>query len=140
MEDQRYMLDTNTVSYIIKGEPVVVRDHLRNVPMAAVCISAITEAELLRGVARKPEAKRLPLAVKEFLLRVEILPWDSDAANAYAQLRTACENEGKPLGAMDMLIAAHSVAVGAVLITNDQAFYNVKHHLTLQDWTKPIEH
>ena len=140
MKNQRYMLDTNTVSYIIKGEPVVVRDHLRNVPMATVCISAITEAELLRGVARKPEAKRLPLAVKEFSLRVEILPWDSDAANAYAQLRTACENEGKPLGAMDMLIAAHSVAVGAVLITNDQAFYNVKHHLTLQDWTKPIEH
>ena len=140
MKNQLYMLDTNTVSYIIKGEPVVVRDHLRNVPMATVCISAITEAELLRGVAGKPEAKRLPLAVKEFLLRVDILPWDSDAANAYAQLRTACENEGKPLGTMDMLIAAHSVAVDAVLITNDQAFYNVKHHLTLQDWTKPIEH
>ena len=130
MKNQLYMLDTNTVSYIIKGEPVVVRDHLRNVPMATVCISAITEAELLRGVAGKPEAKRLPLAVKEFLLRVDILPWDSDAANAYAQLRTACENEGKPLGTMDMLIAAHSVAVDAVLITNDQAFYNVKHHLT----------
>ena len=140
MEGKGYMLDTNTVSYIIKGEPVVIRDHLRNVPMATVCISAITEAELLRGVARKPEAKRLPLAVKEFLLRVEILPWDSDAANAYAQLRTACENEGKPLGAMDMLIAAHSVAVGAILITNDKAFYNVEHHLLLEDWTKPIGH
>lgn len=134
MERQRYMLDTNTVSYIIKGIPVAVRDHLRNVPMATVCISAITEAELLRGVARKPEAERLSLAVKEFLLRVEVLPWDSDAANAYAQLRTACENEGKPLGTMDMLIAAHSIAADAVLITNDKAFYNVK----LQDWTKPI--
>ena len=138
MEKQRYMLDTNTASYIIKGKPIAVRDHLQNVPMANVCISAITEAELLRGVAKKPEAKRLPLVVKEFLLRVEILPWDSDAANAYAQLRTACENEGKPLGSMDMLIAAHSVAVGTVLITNDKAFYNVKHHLALQDWTDPI--
>ena len=108
--------------------------------MANVCVSAITEAELLRGVARKPEAKRLPIAVKEFLLRVEILPWDSDAADAYAQLRTACENEGKPLGAMDMLIAAHCVAVGAILITNDKAFYNVEHHLLLEDWTKPIGH
>lgn len=75
-----------------------------------------------------------------FLLRVEILPWDSDAADAYAQLRTACENEGKPLGAMDMLIAAHSVAVGTVLITNDKAFYNVEHHLLLEDWTKPTGH
>ncbi len=140
MEDKCYMLDTNTASYIIKGEPAVIRERLRNVPMAKVCVSAITEAELLRGVAKKPEAKHLPVAVKEFLLRVEILPWDSDAADAYAQLRTACENEGKPLGNMDMLIAAHSVAVGAVLITNDKAFYNVEHHLMLDDWSKPLEH
>ena len=123
---QLYMLDTNTASYIIKGEPVVVRERLRKVPMASVCISSITQAELLRGVARKPEAKRLPIAVKEFLIRVEIMPWDSDAAEAYAQLRTSCESEGTPLGTMDMLIAAHSVAVGAVLVTNDQTFYNVK--------------
>jgi len=140
MEDKRYMLDTNTASYIIKGKPAVIREHLRNVPMANVFISAITEAELLRGVAKKPESKRLSIAVKEFLLRVEILDWDSDAAGAYAQLRTACENEGKSLGTMDMLIAAHSVAVAAVLITNDKAFYNVEHHLMLEDWTKPIEH
>ncbi len=140
MENQHYMLDTNMVSYIIKGVPVIVRDHLRNVPMAAVSISAITEAELMHGVARKPEAKHLALAVNEFLLRVEILSWDSDAAKAYAQLRCSCESQGIPLGNMDMLIAAHSIAVGAILITNDQAFYNVKHHLTLQDWTKPLTH
>jgi tRNA(fMet)-specific endonuclease VapC len=140
MEAPRYMLDTNTASYIIKGEPAVIRERLLNVAMASVCVSVITEAELLRGVAKKPEAKHLPIAVKEFLLRVVILPWDSDAADAYAQLRTACENEGKPLGAMDMLIAAHSVAAGTVLITNDKAFYNVEHHLLLEDWTKPIGH
>ena len=140
MEAPRYMLDTNTASYIIKGEPAVIREHLLNVAMTSVCVSAITEAELLRGVAKKPEAKHLPIAVIEFLLRVEILPWDSDAADAYAQLRTVCENEGKPLGAMDIQIAAHSVAVGAVLITNDKAFYNVEHHLLLEDWTKPTGH
>ena len=117
---QLYMLDTNTASYIIKGEPVVVREHLLEVPMASVCISSITQAELLRGVAKKPEAKRLPIAVKEFLIRVEIMPWDSDAAEAYAQLRTSCESEGTPLGTMDMLIAAHSIAVGAILVTNEQ--------------------
>ncbi len=134
-DDTRYMLDTNTASYIIKGEPAPIREHLLQVPMANVCISAITEAELLRGVARKPGAKRLAAAVKEFLLRVEILPWDSDAAEAYAQLRTACEGEGKSLGSMDMLIAAHSVAVRATLITNDKAFYNVERYLVLADWT-----
>jgi tRNA(fMet)-specific endonuclease VapC len=138
MEDwmQLYMLDTNTASYIIKNEPVVVRENLVKVPMASVCISSITQAELLRGIARKPEAKHLPIAIKEFLIRVEIMPWDSHAAEAYARLRTSCESEGAPLGTMDMLLAAHSVAVGAVLVTNDQAFYRVKHHLSLEDWTR----
>ena len=137
---QLYMLDTNTASYIIKGKPVVAKKHLLKVPMETVCISSITQAELLRGVARKPEAKRLPIAVKEFLIRVEIMPWDSDAAETYARLRTSCESEGVPLGTMDMLIAAHSVAVGAVLVTNDQSFYKVKRHLSLEDWTKPDGH
>ena len=95
---------------------------------------------MLCGVASKPEAKRLPIAVKEFLIRVEIMPWDSDAAEAYARLGTSCESEGTPLGTMDMLIAAHSVTVGAVLVTNDQAFYKVKHHLSLEDWTRSHDH
>ena len=137
---QLYMLDTNTASYIIKGKPVVARENLLKVPMETVCISSITQAELLRGVARKPEAKRLPIAVKEFLIRVEIMPWDSDAAEAYARLRTSCESEGTPLGTMDMLIAAHSVAVGAILVTNDKAFYKIKHDLSLEDWTRPHDH
>lgn len=133
---QRYMLDTNTASYIIKGKPAIVREHLTEVPMASICISTITQAELLYGVTKKPKARHLPLAVKEFLIRVEILPWSSNEAEAYAQLRTSCENEGTPLGTMDMLIAAHSIAVGATLVTNDKAFYKVKHHLLLEDWTK----
>ena len=136
---QLYMLDTNTASYIIKGKPAIVREYLLKVPMASICISSITQAELLRGVAKKPEAKRLPIAVKEFLIRVEIMPWDSGAAEVYAQLRTSYESEGTPLGTMDMLIAAHSVAVGAILITNDKAFYRVKHHLSLEDWTKSLK-
>lgn len=132
---KRYMLDTNTASYIIKGMHPRIRKKLLSVPMVNICISAITEAELLRGVAKKPEAKHLPIAVKEFLLRVEILAWGSAAAKAYAELRTACEKKGKSLGCMDMLIAAHSVADGTVLVTNDKAFYNVDHLLDLEDWT-----
>ena len=122
--------------YIIKGANEAARKRLENVPMASVCISSVTQAELLRGVARKPEAKKLPLIVNEFLLRVEILPWDSRAAETWAALRTTFEKEGKPLGAMDMLIAAHAVSSGSVLITNDKSFYNVRKYLMLEDWTK----
>ncbi len=138
-KEKRYMLDTNTASYCIRGELIQIRERLLREPMFNICVSAITEAELLRGVARKPEAKKLPIAVKEFLLRVEILPWDSLAAKTYAELRTACEREGKPLGNMDMLIAAHSKAEGVVLVTNDRAFYNVEHLLTLEDWSQSLE-
>ncbi len=133
----RYMLDTNTASYIIKGEPRRVRDHLLRVSMASICISTITEAELLFGVAQKPEAKRLPEVVNEFLLHVEILPWDSEAAKTYAELRARCDREGTPLGAMDMLIAAHARAAAATLVTSDRSFYKLRPRVSLADWARP---
>jgi len=136
VEIRRFMLDTNMASYIIKGANDAVQKRLENVPMTSVCISSVTQAELLLGVAKKPDAKQLPVAVNEFLLRVEILPWDSLAAEAYADLRAVFEKEGKSLGAMDMLIAAHSASLGAILVTNDKAFYNVQQHLSLEDWTQ----
>jgi tRNA(fMet)-specific endonuclease VapC len=140
MKGQRYMLDTHTSSDIIKGNSAAIRERLCNVPMAAICISAITEAELLGGVAKKPEAKYLPVAVKEFLLRVEILPWDSEAAAVYTQLQSASTRESKSLSTMDRLIAAHSIAADAVLVTNGKSFHKVEHHLTLEDWTQSSGH
>ena len=73
----RYLRDTNTVSYIIKGTIPRVRERLLKVPMAAVGASAMTEAELRYGVARHPAGARLSRIVDEFLLRVEVLAWDS---------------------------------------------------------------
>src|SRR5216683_802123 len=80
----RYLLDTNTASYIIKGNVARVRERLLKVPMSQVLISAVTEAELRFGAARKREAVRLKTAIDEFLLRVDSLPWDSNAARRYA--------------------------------------------------------
>lgn len=137
-KDTLYMLDTKTASYVIKGQPTAVRQHLQAVPMASLCVSSITKAELLLGAERKPEARRLHEAVREFLLRVDVLPWGDDEAECYAKIRAACDRSGTPLGSMDMLIAAHAAAVGAVLVTSDRAFHNVKHYLTLADWTKPL--
>ncbi len=139
MGDPRYLLDTNTVSYLIKGQPSVVRTHLRRAPAGSVCISAITEAELRHGVAKKPEAKRLPAAVHGFLGRVDILPWDSAAATAYAAFHVACEQAGKALSTLDMLIAAHAIAAEAALITSDKAFYQMADHLVLKDWAQPLK-
>ena len=94
----RYLLDTNTASYIIKGNVARVRERLLRVPMSQVLISAVTEAELLFGVARKGDAVRLKTAIYEFLLRVDSLPWDSNAAKHYADVRAALEIAGTPHG------------------------------------------
>jgi tRNA(fMet)-specific endonuclease VapC len=132
----RYLLDTNTASYIIRGNIPRVRERLLKVPMAQVAISAVTEAELRFGVVRRPEAAQLKIAVNEFLLRVESLPWDSEAAQQYASVRAALERTGEPLGNLDTMIAAHALAAQAVLVTSDRAFRRVK-HLKTEDWTKP---
>jgi tRNA(fMet)-specific endonuclease VapC len=97
--------------------------------------SVITQAELLFGVLKKPEATKLKVAVREFLQRVEILPWDEDAADSYAKLRHQLERDGTPLGSMDMLIAAHAIAAEALLVTSDRAFHNAKPLLNLVDWS-----
>lgn len=131
----RYLLDTNTASYVIKGNVPRVRERLLKVPMAEVGISAVTEAELRFGVARKPEAGRLKTAVEEFLLRVEALPWESEAAQQYAQVRAALERTGQPMGNLDMMIAAHALAAQLVLVTHDHVFRRVK-RLKIEDWSR----
>jgi len=132
----RYLLDTNMASYVIKGNVPHVRERLIKVPMAEVGISVITEAELRFGVARKPQASHLKTAVEQFLLRVEIVPWDSEAACQYASLRAALEDFGTPMGNMDMMIAAQALAEAAVLVTHDRVFHRVK-QLKIADCTKP---
>jgi tRNA(fMet)-specific endonuclease VapC len=131
----RYLLDTNTASYVIKGNFPRLRARLLKVPMAEVGISVVTEAELRFGVARRPEATTLKSVVEEFLLRVEVLPWKSEAARHYARIRANLEKEREPMGNLDLMIAAHAVAAGAVLVTTDRVFGRVK-GLRLEDWTR----
>ncbi|MBK1717079.1 type II toxin-antitoxin system VapC family toxin [Thiocystis violacea] len=131
---RRYLLDTNTVSHLLKEHPAVAA-RLVAVPMAALCLSAITEAELLFGLAKRPDAPRLHRVVREFLRRVDVLPWDSAIAERYGTERAALERQGKNLAPLDLLIAAHALGVDAVLVTNDRAFTQVA-GLTVEDWTQ----
>src|SRR5271168_1752612 len=131
----RYLLDTNTVSYVIKGNFPRVRERLVKFRMAEVGISVITEAELRFGLARRPEALKLKIAVEEFLLRVEVMPWNSDAAQHYARVRAALEGEGEPIGNMDLMIAAQALAAEAVLVTRGRVSRRIK-NLKVEDWSK----
>src|SRR5271169_5332362 len=107
----RYLLDTNIASCIIKGNNPAVDHHLIKVPMTQLAISAVTEGELRFGAVRFPRATRLHKMIEEFFLRVAALPWDSDAAQQYGQLRATLERAGQPMGNLDMMIAAHALAL-----------------------------
>lgn len=130
---KRYMLDTNAVSHLLKGHPDVTR-RVVAVPMASLSISVITEAEIRFGLAKRPKAKRLQAAVEELLRRVSVMPWSSAVAERYGPVRAKLESKGRILGPLDMLIAAHALSLGVVLVTNDAAFGQVK-GLRLEDWT-----
>jgi tRNA(fMet)-specific endonuclease VapC len=127
------MLDTNTISSLIKKNPVVSR-KIASVPMERLCLSVISEGEILYGLAKKPHAKNLHLAVQEFLKRVDVLVWDTNVAEHYGVLRAELEGSGNVLGSLDMQIAAHASQLGAILVTNDQAFKRIQ-KLQVEDWT-----
>jgi tRNA(fMet)-specific endonuclease VapC len=132
----RYLLDTNTASYLIRGNAPRVRERIASIAPADVLVSVVTEAELRFGVPRRPDATRLEVLVEEFLRFVEIKSWDSAAAHHYAELRATLERGGQPMGNLDMMIAAHALALGAVLATSDRAFGRVK-GLKVENWARP---
>jgi tRNA(fMet)-specific endonuclease VapC len=130
-----YLLDTNTASHIIKGDIPLVRDRLAKIPLHEVAVSAVTQAELLYGVAKRGSPKGLAVRVAEFLVRVNVLSWTPHVARTYGELRASCEASGVTLSPLDMMIAAHAKAIGAVLVTRDRAFSLIGNDLQLQDWT-----
>lgn len=129
------MLDTDIASYVIKGRSPGVEAKLIAIVPSMVCISAVTRAELMYGLKRLPAGHRLHLAVRQFLKIVRVLSWDAEAADYYADIRHQLVSTGQPIGEMDMMIAAHSLSAGAVLVTNNVRHYErIEAPLTLVNW------
>ena len=135
----RYLLDTNTVAYIVNGRSIKARKRLKlEQAHSAVSISAITQAEILFGLEKKPEATRLRAAVAALFQALPILAWDGHAAQAYANFRARLSAAGKSLSAMDLLIASHAIAAHAVLVTHDKALLHVAPLLNVVDWATDL--
>lgn len=129
-----YLLDTNTVSHIIKANSQVTT-RLIGVPISSLRISAITYAEIQYGLAKRPEAKQLHLMVYEFLKYMDILPWTKEVGDSYGLLRAEMESQGKTLSPLDLQIAAQAINEKAILVTSDKAFNQVR-NLKIEDWSK----
>lgn len=134
-----YMLDTNMVSYIVKGRSPAARARLLALKDDEVAaISTITEAEIRYGLAKRPEATALQNLMDGFLASIQVLPWDRDEADTYGRVRAKLEKNGISLGSMDMMIAAHASATGAVLVTNDKAFSQVEDLHATVNWATDL--
>ena len=128
----RYMLDTNVIGALVKDHHGLTQKIIA-APINSLCISAITEGEICFGLAMRPDAKKLHRLVREILLHVDVLPWNHQVSQQYGTLRAELERAGKQPGPIDILIAAHALQLGAVLVTSDRAFKYVP-NLEVEDW------
>lgn len=127
------MLDTDTVSFALRGIGAV-GAHLARRRPSELCMSAITLAGLRFGAAKRG-SKKIERAINAFLVGVDVLPFDGDAAGRFGVVAAALAGAGAPIGQMDTLIAAHALSVGATLVTNNERHFSKVTGLKLDNWT-----
>jgi len=133
----RFMLDTDTCSYIMKRSHPLVLKRLQSVSVDDVCMSVVTKAELLYGVELSPRRAQDAVALAAFLPYVEALALDEDAALHYAQIRADLKRRGVMIGANDLFIAGHARATGLTLVTNNTVEFERVSNLAIENWTIP---
>lgn len=129
----RFLLDTNICIYTIKQTPPTVIERLRQHAADALAISSITAAELHFGVAKSGSARNR-LALSQFLSSLQILPFDHLAAGTYGDVRAHLERAGTPIGPLDTQIAAHALALGLTLVTNNTREFERVPGLRVENW------
>ena len=133
----RYMLDTDTCSYIMKRSNPAVLRRLQAVPVTDVFMSVVTKSELLCGVEVSPRRGQDAGALAAFLPYVEVLDLPDAAAVHYAEIRADLKKRGALIGANDLFIAAHARCQGLTLVTNNTAEFERVKGLALDNWTQP---
>ncbi len=128
------LLDTNICIYIIKRKPEEVLCHFQQYHPGDIGISSITLAELQYGVAKSQTSQRNAEALAEFLIPLEVLSFGELATQTYGTIRALLEQQGNIIGAMDLLIAAHALSLGAVLVTNNVKEFERVPELKIENW------
>lgn len=137
--DKLYLLDTNAVSIIVTGRSPVSRTRYLEISKnSRIAISAITEAEVNFGLAKNAHAIRAHRDFADFMTVTPSLPWDSAAASVYGSLRVKLSAAGLTLTSLDLLIAAHAVALQATLVTHDKALHRASDFLSVEDWATDL--
>jgi tRNA(fMet)-specific endonuclease VapC len=130
-----YMLDTNAASAALRGTAKM-DERLQQLSGAQWCISAVTHSELRYGLALKPEAITLSRLVEGFLKLAQTQPWSSTAADLHGRLRAHLRLRGAPIGDFDEMIAAHALALNAVLVTDNTRHFERIPGLRIENWQR----
>lgn len=130
-----HLLDTNVCIDVIRSRQLNLVQRIASYAVDALAISAITVSELQYGVAKSknPEANRI--ALLEFLVPFAVISYDEAAAGSYGAIRAHPEHQGTPIGPMDILIAAHALSRGLVLVTNNEKVFRRVPGLAVENWT-----
>ena len=134
----KYMLDTNICIYAIKQEPEVVLQKILKYHPSDICISSITYAELMHGVEKSQAKDKNRLALTLLLSPIEIVDFDSHAAEEYGKIKADLQSQGKIIGPMDLLIASHAKSKGLTIVTKNTKEFKRVNHLNVEDWSKPL--
>jgi len=128
-----YLLDTNICIYIINNKPPHVFEKFKQYQLGQLSISSISASELAFGV-EKSGSLRNKNALDKFLAPLDVLPYDESAIWHYAKLRQSLQSKGQMIGSLDMLIAAHALALDTVLVTNNMKEFERIDGLKLENW------
>lgn len=134
-----YLLDTNMFSYIARGNSPAARAEFLRLSQdreATLCISVITEAEVRYGMEKRALSPGRRQAIEGLFGNLQILPWGSDEAAAFARTKVKLEDRGITLATMDLLIAAQCIAAKAVMVTHDKAFALAG--MSIADWASDL--
>lgn len=126
-------LDTNICSYILRRRPPSMVERFAHLNSDQLWLSAVVAAELRYGAAKLGQP-RFHAAVEAWLAGFDVRDWSSNASHHYAALRAALEKQGKPIGGMDMMIAAHAIAEDSALITNNAREFHRVPGLAVEEW------
>lgn len=129
------LLDTNICIYIINAKPPEVLARFQHFRLGEIGISSVVAAELAYGVVKSGSARNR-YALEMFLTPLEVLPFDDKAFWAYGELRAKLEQDGKLIGAMDMMIAAHAISLDTILVTNNLREFSRVDGLRLENWVE----
>lgn len=136
----RYMLDTNICIYAIKHKPEQVFQRLQEHDPSEICISSVTYAELIYGVERSNAVMRNRIALTVLLSNIEVLPFDSLAAESYGKVRDELEKAGTPIGPLDTMIAGHARSLNYTVVTNNTREFERVSGLQLENWATDEMH